>query len=133
MKVLLDANVLIAAVASQGVCHLVVELCVAEHELIVSQELLDEVGTKLLKRLMVPPADVHHVLSYYRQGADLVIPDKVNKEECRDPKDLHVLGAAMAGRADVIVTGDADLLVLSTFKGIPIKSPRSFWEMNRKK
>ncbi|MBK8870835.1 MAG: putative toxin-antitoxin system toxin component, PIN family [Elusimicrobia bacterium] len=133
MKVLLDANVLIAAVASQGVCHLVVELCLAEHELVMSHALLDEVGTKLLKRLKVPAPDVHGVLAYFRQGGTLVTPHKVDKRECRDPKDLHVLGAALAGQADVIVTGDADLLVLTSFQGIPIKSPRSFWEMVRKK
>lgn len=71
MKVLLDANVLIAAVASQGVCHLVVELCLAEHELVMSHELLDEVGTKLLKRLKVPASDVHKVLAYFPKGGAL--------------------------------------------------------------
>ena len=132
MKVLLDANVLIAAVASQGLCHLVVELCVAEHDLVISEDLLREVETKLHKRLKVPMPDVHNVLNYFRQGSTSVIPLRVEKGECRDPKDLHVLGAALAGQADVIVTGDADLLTLKSFHGIPVRTPRSFWEMNRK-
>ena len=33
---------------------------------------------------------------------------------CRDPDDEHVLGAAIAVKADLIVTGDKDLLTLVT-------------------
>ena len=132
MKVLLDANVLIAAMASQGLCHLVVELCIAEHDLLISEALLGEVETKLHRRLKVPLPDVHNAVAYFRQASNVVVPVRVEKGVCRDPNDLHVLGAALAGQADVIVTGDADLLVLKSFQGIPIRTPRSFWEMNRK-
>ena len=45
---------------------------------------------------------------------------------CRDPQDDHVLALAVSGRADLIVTGDADLLVLDPFRGIPILTPRAF-------
>jgi putative PIN family toxin of toxin-antitoxin system len=38
----------------------------------------------------------------------------------RDPKDLPVLACAVAAEADAIVTGDKDLLVLASFRGIPI-------------
>ena len=47
---------------------------------------------------------------------------------CRDPKDNKFLEAAIAARADVIVTGDADLLALHPFRGIPILSPAAFLE-----
>jgi predicted nucleic acid-binding protein len=45
---------------------------------------------------------------------------------CRDPDDDHVLAAALAARAEVIVTGDADLLVLGAYQGIQILSVRAF-------
>jgi uncharacterized protein len=45
---------------------------------------------------------------------------------CRDPKDNAFLEVAVAGRADVIVTGDEDLEVLDPFEGIPIVSPAKF-------
>ena len=48
---------------------------------------------------------------------------------CRDWKDDKVLEAAVAGRADVIVSGDDDLLVLSPFEGIPIVIPSVFLAM----
>ena len=45
---------------------------------------------------------------------------------CRDPTDDKFLELAVNGRADVIVTGDLDLLVLNRFRGIPIITPRIF-------
>jgi uncharacterized protein len=48
---------------------------------------------------------------------------------CRDPKDNKFLEVAATGRADVIVTGDDDLLVLHPFRGIPILGPREFLTM----
>jgi uncharacterized protein len=47
---------------------------------------------------------------------------------CRDPDDDHVLAAALAAKADAIVTGDADLLVLGAYQGIRILSVRAFLE-----
>lgn len=45
---------------------------------------------------------------------------------CRDPKDDMFLELAVNGKADVIVSGDADLLVLNPFRRIPIVSPATF-------
>jgi predicted nucleic acid-binding protein len=48
---------------------------------------------------------------------------------CRDPKDDKFLEVAVAGKADVIVSEDEDLLVLHPFRGIPIVGPAQFLEM----
>ena len=45
---------------------------------------------------------------------------------CRDPNDDHVLAAALAVKADFIVTGDKDLLSLEVFRGIRIVAARPF-------
>lgn len=45
---------------------------------------------------------------------------------CRDPKDDKFLELAVNGHADVIVSGDADLLALDTFREIPIVTPAAF-------
>jgi len=45
---------------------------------------------------------------------------------CRDPRDNLVLECALAGKADFIVTGDEDLLVLKKFKSISIITPKNF-------
>lgn len=45
---------------------------------------------------------------------------------CRDPNDDKFLELAVNGRADLIVSGDADLLVLDAFRDIPILTPAAF-------
>jgi putative PIN family toxin of toxin-antitoxin system len=45
---------------------------------------------------------------------------------CRDPKDDKFLELAVNGGADLIVSGDADLLVLDIFRGIPVITPAAF-------
>jgi putative PIN family toxin of toxin-antitoxin system len=47
---------------------------------------------------------------------------------CRDPRDDKFLEVAMHGRADAIVTGDADLLALHPFRGIAILTPAASLE-----
>jgi putative PIN family toxin of toxin-antitoxin system len=46
--------------------------------------------------------------------------------ECRDPKDDKFLEVALNGRADVIITGDADLLALNPWRGVTILSPMDY-------
>ncbi|MFO5470502.1 MAG: putative toxin-antitoxin system toxin component, PIN family, partial [Dolichospermum sp.] len=45
---------------------------------------------------------------------------------CRDPKDDKFLSLAIAGNANIIITGDEDLLVLKCYQNIPILSPKDF-------
>jgi len=49
-------------------------------------------------------------------------------EACRDPDDDKFLELAIAGGADILISGDNDLLVLDPFQGVRIVSPRSFVE-----
>jgi len=46
--------------------------------------------------------------------------------ECRDPKDDKFLEVALNGRADAIITGDADLLGMNPWRGVVILSPTQF-------
>jgi len=45
---------------------------------------------------------------------------------CRDPDDDKLLETAVLGRADCIVTGDQDLLILGSYQRIPILTPAEF-------
>jgi uncharacterized protein len=47
-------------------------------------------------------------------------------QACRDPNDDKFLEAALAGKADCIVSGDTDLLVITPFEEIPILRPAEF-------
>lgn len=73
------------------------------------------------------PEDIMSVINLIRLRGELVIPDK-KMELCRDPKDDKFLEAALEGRADCIVSGDADLLDMVSFENIPILRPAQFME-----
>ena len=61
------------------------------------------------------------LLTRYLNVAIVVEPDAV-PQIARDPDDDHVLACALEARADFIVSGDADLLTLKTYRDIPIVS-----------
>ncbi len=63
----------------------------------------------------------------YALACDLV-PIRHSIDECRDPKDNMLLELALSGHADLIVTGDIDLLCLHPWRGIAILSPAAYLE-----
>jgi len=65
---------------------------------------------------------------------EVVEPARLPRPVCRDKDDDWVLATALAGRAEVIVSGDKNLLTIKEFQGIKILSPRQFVEwMDRQK
>jgi putative PIN family toxin of toxin-antitoxin system len=61
----------------------------------------------------------------YQQNCEFVhIPSPIRA--CRDPRDDKFLELAVHGRADILITGDADLLALHPFQGIAILTPAAF-------
>lgn len=133
MRIVLDANVVIAAFASRGLCESVLEFCLAGQELIFSPHLLDEIATNLRRKIKLSNPVVESVLELLRDQGTMFDPTPVPADACRDPDDTKILGLAMASEADYIVTGDKDLLVLKAYQGIPIVSPRSFSEKIRER
>lgn len=125
MKIVLDSNVLIPALAGIGICQKVLDACVAEG-LVSSHEILEETRAGLTRKLKVAESDARTLIADL--SADLILhqPQAVETSACRDPNDLHVLGLAVAAAADCIVTGDQDLLILKEFRGIPILTPAQF-------
>lgn len=60
------------------------------------------------------------VEDYQRLAVALVESALLTAPVSRDPDDDHVLAAALGAEAQLIVSGDKDLLVLGVFQGIPI-------------
>ena len=106
MRVILDSNVFIAAVASRGLCEAIVELCLERHSLIAGEGILAEVEDKLRTKIKVPARVVAEYMKFLRQNVELVRPEKLNPKTCRDPNDLMVLGLVLPGDSQAIVTGD---------------------------
>ena len=128
MRVVLDTNVFIAAVVADGLCRDLVRVRVLQHTLITSEPLLHELRTISRAKFAVDPVELP-LLEQLNEEAEIVTPAELRGRVCRDKDDDVVLATALAGKADVIVTGDDDLLVLKKFRGIEILSPRQFLEL----
>ena len=118
MKIVLGANVVVAAFASRGLCESIFELCLDSHEIILSDHLLDEIKTNLVKKIKLPQKVVSRIVQLLRDQARFYTPVPIDPENCRDTDDLRVLGLALVAEADFIVSGDKDLLILERFKSI---------------
>ncbi len=127
MKLVLDTNVLLAAVLVPGLCRELVTKELHKHELCCSLELLAEFAEKLESKFDQPPLELPFYLAY-RDRVKLVEPITLNRPVSRDPDDDMVIATALAAAAHAIITGDKDLLVLKRHAGIPIVSPRQFLE-----
>jgi uncharacterized protein len=131
MRAVLDANVVIAAAASRGLCEAVFELCLQQHQIVSCTGLLAEIRQKLRKKLRLPGGIVTEYLRLLRDHAKVLSPAPVKRGVCRDRADEMLVGLVIPGRVDVIVTGDKDLLVLKRFETARIITPRAFWESTR--
>ncbi len=128
MTVVLDTNVMVAALVSNGLCHEVLHRAIRLRILASSVALMDELEATLERKFEISPA-VAEFLAAARLHIRLVDPIPLPRPVCRERDDDVVLANAIAAKADIIVTGDQDLLVLKSHAKIRIVSPRSFLEL----
>lgn len=128
MTVVLDTNVLIAALVAEGLCREVVHRVIRMRGVVTSRPLLDELDATLRRKFKVTPATAAF-LKAFQALARVVEPAPLEKPVCRDPDDDVVLATAVAASANLIVTGDDDLLVLGTYSATAIVSPRRLLEI----
>jgi uncharacterized protein len=125
VRAVFDTNVVVAGIVAEGLCREILEIHVPEHTAILSQVLWDELAVTLRRKFGLTPDDLP-ILALYRQHAAWCEPGKLAEAVCRDPDDDWVLATALAGEADAIVSGDADLLTLDSYSGVEMLSPRQF-------
>ena len=130
MRVYLDTNVLVSAVATRGLSADALQMVLAEHQLLIGEVALAELRRVLRKKLKVPLETVDETDAFLRLHGVVVETVARLEIEIRDPSDLFILGEAVAGRADVLVSGDRDLLELAK-PPVRILTPRGFWELLR--
>jgi putative PIN family toxin of toxin-antitoxin system len=129
VRVFLDANVLVSAVATRGLCADVLQTVVAQHELLVGASVRSQVRRVLRDKFKLPASLIDEFETFLTQYGTLVTTAAPVSVKLRDPTDIPVLGEAVAAKADVLVTGDRDLLELPSPLPVPIASPRGFWEL----
>ena len=126
MKVFLDTNVLVSAFTTRGACADLFREVLEAHDLLTSDRVLKELQRVLTERFDVPAAVVRDTLRLLRGHHVHETPPRPLGPPVRDPDDVWILSAAIDARADVLVTGDKDLVVLNPFAGIPIMTPADY-------
>jgi len=129
-RVVLDTNVLIsAALTRTGPPRRVVDLVRADNGVLLFS---DETFAELRHRILGSKFDRYLGRDSRAAFVGLLaavaewVPIAGARLGCRDPADDKILETALMGRANLLVTGDGDLLAMSPFHGIPIITPARF-------
>lgn len=131
MRILLDTNVLVAAFTTRGLCQDVLQIALAEHRLLVGKTVLTELERVLEDKLRMSKRQVAETIAFVSEYAEVIAPVAPAMWPERDPDDQWVAAAALEGAADILVTGDKDLLDASHGTNLRVVTPRGLWDLLR--
>ena len=126
MRLVADTNVLVSAFLWQGTPGRLVELAgEKECKIFTSRILLDELAEvlhrkRLAKQVQATGLTAAQMLLNFRRLTTVVTAHRLAQQVSRDADDDAVLACALAAQAELIVSGDADLLVLKRFQNMRI-------------
>lgn len=127
MRFFLDSNVLVSGIVFSGTERwILLATFRGEHAFVISQDVQREVLEVMRQKFPRLRKEAEGVLSLLRVET---VPRRAYEERSRgfpglrDPKDAHVLAAAIVSRCDAVVTGDRDLVVLGEVEGVKILRP----------
>ncbi len=128
-RVVFDTSAIVsAALFNQSVPGRAFLRALGRATILVSDPLIRELADVLGRDKFAPYVSVEErdelIESLVRESRTIEISEFVR--ECRDPNDDQILEVAVNGRAEYIVTGDADLLSMDPFRGIRIVTPAEF-------
>lgn len=129
MRCVFDTNVIVSALMLlRSPPRRAFDMARTHGRLLVSEATLEEIDDVLrrpkLARYVSESQRLEFLAAYIRDAEDVAIATRLRA--CRDAKDDKFLELAVEGRATHVVTGDADLLTLSPFRGISIVTPVDF-------
>ena len=130
-RIVADTNLLVSRLLlPQSLPAQAVRKAVDKGQLLVSDATLGELADVLSRAKFDPYVSLEDRQDFIRvlnRVAERVIVTAPIKA-CRDPKDDKFLEVALNGEANLILTGDRDLLALHPFRGVDILSPREYLE-----
>lgn len=133
MRVFLDTNVLVSALATRGLSADVMRVALVEHEFLCGEVVLNELRRILLEKIGVPAARIDEVEALIRRYHVEEMPERIYNLGLSDRSDEWVLASAIDAGADLFVTGDREILeAAGAVTEIRILSPRAFWEELRR-
>lgn len=125
-RVVIDTNTWVSGLVWRGAPHILIQQvlqgrlrCTTSPELLVEFERV--LGyPRLAKALHVRDLVAAELAMQLRLVCDVISSSPLPAPVCRDPDDDAILACALAAQADLVVSGDADLLTLGQYQGIPI-------------
>ncbi|MFO8028580.1 MAG: putative toxin-antitoxin system toxin component, PIN family [Cyclonatronaceae bacterium] len=130
MKVFADTNFLVSAFATRGLSADVFQMLLAEHELMTGEFVLTELRRVLREKLKVPEQIIQEAEQLVRRHHIEPVPKEPSAIQVRDEDDRWVLASAIHAKADILITGDKDLLnIAEKVEELKIITPRGFWEL----
>lgn len=131
MRVFLDTNVLVSAFAARGMCAELVDTVLLGHELVTGRNVLRELERVLREKVKATPERCDEAIASILTGAAQVV-ETADPVDCKaSMEDALVLGEAVAGEAELFVTGDASVLKIESIGSMRIISPRELWDSLR--
>lgn len=128
LRLVADTNIVVSALLWHGAPHQLFQFTESEQiALYSSRALIDELSDvlrrpKLHQAVKASGKTAGALAAEYERLVELVEPRKLRRRTGRDPDDEAVLACAAAAQADVIVSGDKDLIVLKSYRRILIVS-----------
>jgi putative PIN family toxin of toxin-antitoxin system len=128
-RIVADTNIIISALLRDGLPRQIMNLGeTSQIRLLTSEALIAELSDVLSRKKFKRYFDEsdttpQQALLIYRRMAEQVEPGEVPEDVVRDKKDRAVLACAVGGKADYLVTGDEDLLILKTYQDVGIVTP----------
>lgn len=129
MTIVFDSSIWISALEFRGLPSKAIEYAAVAEEIVTCSGIEDETTEILKEKFGREPADTKFRLSVLLKGSRRVEITGLVLGVCRDPNDDFILECAVVGRADLIVTGDKDLLSLGEYEGVRIVTARQYLEM----
>lgn len=125
VNTVLDTNILVSGLLWSGLPRQILAAARTQQIIFTSQELLDELHRvlqrpKFAARLHVAGAIANELIDQYTALAQIVVSASLPAPVCDDPDDDAVIACAVAASAEVIVSGDDDLLRLGSYGSIAI-------------
>jgi len=129
VRIFLDTNVLVSAFATRGLSADLFEAVSIEHELVTGRAVLKELERALRVKLKLSASRSAEAVDLIATEATLVVEHAITAACAADEDDRLILGEALAGQAELFVTGDAALLGIERLGKMRIVSPRQLWEI----